>query len=254
MASYSVYLEYTADGPCLAHVLDLPGCIVRAPSPDVALEQLPQAIRVYHDWLRLHGEPTPPSDEPISVEVAGESVSTGPFEPGNTAALFLPDREPLAAEEMERYFQLLAYTRADLLALVHAPSTGTAASLPDKLLDWQPTPEAWSLRHLLRHVGNAEEWYVSRLVPPETLPAEWEHDAELPIFEFLEMERRTAIARLRQLSAEERSGVFYPSRWTDHPDEPWTARKVMRRFLEHEREHTAQAQETLAAMHSSLHP
>jgi predicted RNase H-like HicB family nuclease/uncharacterized damage-inducible protein DinB len=247
-------LEYTADSPCLAHVLDLPGCIVRAPSPDVALEQLPQAIRAYHDWLSQHGEPAPSSDEPITVEVAGESVGSGPFKPGDTAALFPPDCEPLTAAEMEQYFRLLAHTRADLLALVHTPSTGPATSLPAELLDWQPTPEAWSLRHLLRHVGNAEEWYVSRLVPPETLPAEWEDDAELPIFEFLEMERRTAITRLRQLNAEERSGVFYPTCWTDHPDEPWTARKVMRRFVEHEREHTAQAREILAAMHVSLHP
>jgi uncharacterized damage-inducible protein DinB len=134
--------------------------------------------------------------------------------------------------------------------------------LPDDILDWQADPHSFSLRGLLRHVGNAEEWYVSRLVHPETpwperrsqggLPTAWKNDEGLPIFDFLEMERRTALARLRQLTEKERSEVFFPTHWTDHSDEPWTARKVLRRFLEHEQEHTAQAREILAAWRHHL--
>jgi len=56
----------------------------------------------------------------------------------------------------------------------------------------------------------------------------------------------------RQLTEEERSGIFYPTHWTQHPEEPWTARKVLRRFLEHEREHTAQVREILAANRQHL--
>ena len=36
------------------------------------------------------------------------------------------------------------------------------------------------------------------------------------------------------------------TRWTDHPSEPWTARKALRHLLEHEREHTAHIVEVLA--------
>jgi predicted RNase H-like HicB family nuclease/uncharacterized damage-inducible protein DinB len=244
MTRYSVYLETAADGRCMAHVPGLPGCIVRAPTRDEALSRLLEAIRDCHAWLRSHGEPIPPADEPVEVEVAGESTGFGPFERGSAAALFPPDREPVTPEAIESYFRFMAYNRADLLALVR--------DLPDDVLDWQPDPQSFSLRGLLRHVGNAEEWYVSRLVPPETLPPEWEHDEDLPIFEFLEMERRTAVTRLRQLTDEERSGVFYPDRWTDHPEEPWTARKALRRFLEHEREHTAQVREILANRRAHL--
>ena len=239
MTRYPVYLEVTDDGQCMAHALDLPGCIARAPTRDEALRRLPEAIGDYHTWLRRHGEPTPPADEPIEIEVAGESTGLGPFDPGDAAALLPPDQEPITPEEMEHHFRLMAHARADLLALV--------SDLPDDLLDWQSDPRSFSLRDLLRHVGNAEEWYVSRLVAPETLPSEWKDDENLPIFEFLEMERRTAIARLRQLTDEERSGVFYPTHWTEHPDESWTARKALRRFLEHEREHTAQVREILAS-------
>ncbi len=244
MTHYSVYLEIAEDGRCMVHVPGLPGCIVRASSRDEALRRLSDVICDYHAWLRRHGEPAPPDEEPVEIEAAGESTGFGPFDPGDAAALFPPDREPFTHEEMERHFRLMAHTRADLLALAH--------DLPDDVLDWQLDPQSFSIRRLLRHVGNAEEWYVSRLVLPETLPLEWGHDEDLPIFEFLEMERRMAVARLRQLNDEERSGVFYPTHWTQHPDEPWTARKALRRFLEHEREHTAQVREILAAWRRHL--
>jgi len=244
MIRYPVYLEIADDGWCMAHVLDLPGCTVRAPSRDEALRRLPNAVRDYHGWLRRHGEPAPPEEESIEIEIAGESSGFGPFDPGDAAALFRPDHEPVNLEEMEHYFRLMAHARTDLLTLVR--------DLPDDVLDWQSDPCSFNIRRSLRHIGNAEEWYVSRLVPPETLPPEWERDEELPTFEFLEMERRTAVARLRLLTEEERCGVFYPAHWTQHPEEPWTARKALRRFLEHEREHTAQVREILAARRQHL--
>jgi uncharacterized damage-inducible protein DinB len=183
-------------------------------------------------------------DEPIEIAVAGESIGFGPFDPGDPAALFPPDQAPITREEIEGYIRLMGYARADLLALV--------SHLTDDALDWQPHPGHFTIRRVLRHIGNAEEWYVSRLVPPETLPAEWEHDEGMPIFEFLEMERRTAVERLRQLTPEEMSRVFFPAHWTKHPDEPWTVRKALRRFLEHEREHTAQIREMLVIWHRYL--
>jgi len=226
----------------MVHVLDLPGCVVRALTREEALARTPEAIGEAHAWLRRHGEVAPAAEEPIVIEVAGESVGFGPFDRRSAAALFPPDREPVTPEEMERCFRLMAYARADLLALV--------GDLLDDVLDWQPHPESFTIRVLLRHVGNAEQWYVSRLVSPETLPPEWEQDQDqiqaLPMLEFLEMERRTAVDRLRQLTDEERGTVFYPTGWTDHPQEPWTARKALRRFLEHEREHTAQVLEILS--------
>jgi len=236
MSRYPVYLEIT-DDLCLAHIPDLPGCTVRAPSRAEALARLPAATRDHLAWLRRHGEPVPPEDDPIEVEIAGESHDFGPFNPGDAAALLPPDRVPLTPEEMETYFRLMAHARADLLVLVER--------LPDELLDRQPDAESWTIRRILRHIGNAEEWYASRLVPPDTLPPEWEHDEDLPILQFLAMERRTAVDRLRRLTVEERTAVVYPTHWTDHPDEPWMARKALRRAVEHEREHTEQVQEIL---------
>lgn len=237
MTRYAVYLERAEGGLCMAHVPALPGCMVRATGRDEALGALPGAIRAYHAWLRDHGEAAPGEAEPVALEVAGEVEGTGPFDPGDAAALFPSDREPVTPEEMEAHFRLMAHARADLLAL--------AGGLCDEFLDWEPGGGCFTLRRILRHVGNAEEWYVSRLVAPESLPTEWQDDEGMPSWDFLEMERRSALDCLRALSAEERAGVFYPTAWTSHPDEAWTLRKVLRRFLEHEREHTGQVREVL---------
>lgn len=234
---YAAYLEGTEGGPWMGHILALPGCMVRAADRDEVLVALPRAIQAFHAWRRGHGEAAPGDEEPVELEVAGEVQGAGPFRPGDTAALFPPDREPVTREELEAYLRLMVHARADLVAL--------AGDLCDEFLDWEPAPGSWALRRVLRHIGNAEQWYVSRLVPPESLPPEWEDDEGLPLWEFLEMERRTAVERLRALTAEERAAVFYPIAWTDHRDEAWTLRKALRRFLEHEREHTAQAREIL---------
>jgi hypothetical protein len=165
---------------------------------------------------------------------------------GDKAALFGPDREPLSRSELETCLRYAGYSRADLLALTHR--------LPDAVLDWRPGPddphahEAMTIREILRHVGNAEEWFVSRLVHPDRLPVQWQDDAEMPILLFLEMERRTAMALLRELTDAEREDVTYPTWFTDHPDEPWTARKALRRLLEHEREHTRHIREILSSL------
>jgi len=239
MPRYRVYLEIAPGGLTMAHLPDLPGFLVRAPSPGQALEQVPEAVRSYYAWLRGHGEATPVEEEKaIEIEVAGESSGFGPFESGDAAALFPPDQAAISPEEMEHLFRRMGYSRADLLELVR--------DLPDGVRDWRPDPHTRTIRQVLRHVGNAEEWYVSRIVSPDTLPAEWEHDEAMPILEFLEMERCTAVERLRGLSQAERSEVFHLTRWTQHPEEPWTARKVLRRFLEHEREHSDEIRERLS--------
>lgn len=244
MTHYAVYLELGPAGDCLAHVPSLPGCFVRAPTRDEALAALPDVIRAYHAWLRQHGEELSDPADPSTLDVAAISAGFGPFQHGDKAALFAPDRVPMHRAELEVYLRRAAYARADLLTLVR--------DLPGQVLDWQAGADSTSIRQILRHVGNVEQWYVSRLVDPATLPPEWEHDEDMPIFAFLEMERRTALERLRRLTDQELTAICYPTRWTGHPDEPWTARKALRRMLEHEREHTDHIREVLASWRSQL--
>jgi predicted RNase H-like HicB family nuclease len=97
---YPIFLEVADDGLCMAHIPDLPGCTVRAPTREEALRQLPEAIHDYHDWLRRHGEAAPPVDQPTNVEIAQASVGFGPFNPGDAAALFEPDCRAITADRI----------------------------------------------------------------------------------------------------------------------------------------------------------
>lgn len=238
-SGYDVYLESDGGGRWMGHVLDLPGCFVRAENRELALAALPAAIGEYHDWLRRHGEEADLRAKPGTLNVAETVEGVGPFEPGDKAALFAPEQRPLGREEMARMLRFAGYNRADLLALVRP--------LPADIREWRPNPDAMSINGILRHIGNAEQWYVSRLVEPDTLPEQWANDEDMPLFEFLEMTRHTATACLRQLSDEELSRVVVPQHFADQPDEPWTARKALRRLLEHEREHTGHIRGILAA-------
>ncbi|MDQ3549369.1 MAG: type II toxin-antitoxin system HicB family antitoxin [Chloroflexota bacterium] len=250
MTRYDVYLEVGEGGVSMAHVLQLPGCAAGGDSLDDALANVVDAIADYYDWLGRHADPSHDGTSAITIELAEITRGVGPFQRGDKAAIFGPDREPLSRDELETCLRYAGYSRLDLLAQTR--------DLPENVLDWRPGPDdphahdAMTVREILRHVGNAEEWFVSRLVSPERLPVEWQDDTHLPIFNFLAMQRRTATKLLRELNDDEREAVLYPTWFTDHADEPWTARKALRRLLEHEREHTRHIRELLAVRHHNM--
>ncbi len=240
MAEFEVFLEGDAEGDCMAHVLDLPGCFAAASSKRQALERLPEAIQAYYGDLIHHGEPVT-MPEQITLTVVEEQTVGGPFQPGDRAALFGPDRRLLERAEIERYLGLAAYNRADLLALVRG--------LSDTILDWRSEPGAMSIRRILKHIGRGELWFISRIMEPEGPPWDWE---TMPTRQFLNSVRDAVSERFRELSDEQLAVVTYPPRSGGDADEPWTARKALRRMLEHEREHTIHIEEILAAWRQNL--
>jgi predicted RNase H-like HicB family nuclease/uncharacterized damage-inducible protein DinB len=244
MVGYDVLLEIAEDGLGMAHVAELPGLVVRGVSRDEVMAALPVAIRQHVEWLRRHGEERPAAGDEIALNVVESQSGTGPFRHGDVAASFSIDGKPLSRREMEEALRRAGYSRADLLALTR--------DLPDEVLDWRPAPGEHPIRRVLRHIGNAEEWYVSRLVHPDTLPPEWRDDEAMAIFDFLEMERRTVVERFRQVSDGELGVTLYPTHFTSAPGEPWTARKAIRRFQEHELEHLEQVRQILGAWRGRL--
>jgi len=245
MPVHDVYVEVGADGECMAHVLDLPGCISRGQSQQAALDGVPAAIIRYQGWLERHGERLDATEtESITVRVVETIEGPVPFRHGDRAALFQPDQIPVQPEDIERYLRLSGYARADLLCATRGA--------PPAILRWKLDAGAMSIQEILRHVGNTEQWYVSRLVSRDSLPPEWEHDHALPLHTFLRMERRTAHHCLHQMSDRARAEVVFPTAWTTHPDEPWTARKALRRTVEHELEHTEHVREVLRSWRVQL--
>lgn len=234
--AYQVFLEVGADGRAMAHVPALPGCVAVAPTRDEVLTATLAAIERYVGWLVDHGEAV--MMQAADIELAAESCGSGPFDPGDKAALLPPDREPVRHEEMTTWFRWMRYSRDDLLGMIR--------NVPDEVLSESYT-EGWSIDTILRHIGGAEVWYVTRIDEDWRFDGYEEHRTSDTAVGWLERTRMAAVARLSRLSATERSCVFCPSAYTHHSDEEWTARKVFRRFLEHEGEHRAQIEANLAA-------
>ncbi len=64
---YRVVIERDEDGVFIAEVPRLPGCISQGRSREEALRNIREAIEVYIESLKLHGEPLPP---PLDEEVS----------------------------------------------------------------------------------------------------------------------------------------------------------------------------------------
>ncbi len=67
---YRVILEQDEDGVYAAQVPALPACISQGASRDEAIKNIHEAIEVYLESLKEHGEPIPPSISEEVIEVA----------------------------------------------------------------------------------------------------------------------------------------------------------------------------------------
>ena len=213
-----------------AWVLDLPGCIAGGRDLDEVAEQLPLVIADYLGWLRRHGEPFEWDQGWEIAERVGATQLIG----GD--ACFAAEREPMSASDIESAVARLGHARGDLL--------GALNGVPDAILDWVPpmsafdafdawAPEVRTIRGLMGHVLQFEIYYRDGL----------RDGSAAGIFESAgdpAAEQALTAARLRALSDEETGRVFRPLRPGQPQPEEWTARKMLRRMLSHERAHTAE--------------
>lgn len=231
-----LYVEVDASGHAMAHALELVGCFDYGLSKDEAVAKMPEAIREYLAWTRKHGEPLTVL-KPITVEVMETVRGTCPRNSGDAAALFKPEKQPASDELIETTIRRMGYAREDLLELVRG--------LPDEVMDWKQEERMRPIREILAHVARCDCWYVTRLTdedPPKSEPPK-------DVFLYLKQYRESAVKRLLGLPEKLRAGVYHPKKNTKHPEEPWTARKVLRRYVEHEREHIENVQQRLVEYH-----
>jgi predicted RNase H-like HicB family nuclease len=218
-----------------AFVPECPGCWVFGRTPERALEKVKAAIEEWFEWLKLHGEKIPTEASKFAVEV-GEilRVSYNPVEAGKPEPLFWSEVAPIKSKDIARTIRLLGYSRSDLLNLV--------SSLGNEILDWQPPSKPRTIRNTLKHVGFVEWWYITRL--DVELPTKFPKD----VFNLLNHTRKMVIDYLQNFPGEKRRGVFQPKKDVGRKAKIcnlWTARKVLRRLVDHERLHTKYIEKVL---------
>jgi len=203
------------DGRWIAHVPDLPGCFSTHRDRDVAIKGVPASIESYTLWCQRHGLRISGLAGPMMVS---EVIRAWTYEDEyEVNAFFASDRPPVISEELDEFRRLLEMTGQDLLAAIDG--------LAQEHLTKEFTGERWSILGILRHVANANLWYLDRLglaLPQAQLPEE--------VLPRLQAVRAHLMASLPALSS--RTGVVALS------GEMWSARKVLRRTLWHERDHT----------------
>jgi hypothetical protein len=199
-------------------VFELPGCYSTGKTRAEAISQAGASIAGYQRWLGQHCLDRAFEDPYIDVHVA-EVYEAEETKLGTVAhAFFEDDRALLTAVDIGAAHCLLASTRDDLLALVRRiPPAKRVEPIHEKRFT--------SIDDILKHVGGTEWWYLDRLelvFPKSELPDE-------PL-ERLEKVRAHLLDCLPDLVGDER--ITSPDR------EGWSARKLIRRALWHERDHT----------------
>lgn len=230
---YHLLCEIGPDGSTQIFIQELPGCYSRSPTLDEAVAKAPLKIREFLDWLRGQGEDIAESDYDIETEISEIVRGNWPVNLGDSQALFKADLRPLERKEVERCIRFIRYAREDFMNLY--------SSTPKDAKEWKPdqtTPR--NIKRIAEHVADVDLFYLERLRARRSM--DW------PLG-FLEASNELAIMRLSNLSEDEMNctvSQHNPGGWTGTTEpEGWTARKVLRRFVWHERLHTATARKLL---------
>jgi len=221
-------VENNNEGRSIAWALEHPGCFAYGMSVDAALSNLKGSLDKYAGWI-LHHEPRTWLSFAVDdvdfivdgiwdVYYINDNMEKVNEATGYSVESFFPyDWKPLEAIDIEHGLKLLAWSREDLLKTVKGLS-------PEKL-EATYMGERWSINGILGHTGGAEWWYLDRLglaCPREQVPDEPRKRLDLvrPLL-------NAALPRLEGVvKAVGVDGEF------------WSPRKLLRRALWHERDHT----------------
>lgn len=198
---FTASLETFGDESCLGWVHELPGCAVRVRHRTEIERALAAEIR------RFLAEADEPVPEHIELAIASEAESPDAG-PEATCALIAPDRLPLHPLALARIAHRLALSRERLLARLDAPG-GDAPALRDEA----------------RHVALMELILATRVF--DTASAAGLRD-------FLAWTRGIAMDRLSNAAGTDTGAVIGGGE-----TEAWTAAKVARRLVWHERLHSS---------------
>lgn len=224
---FRVGVENNNEGRSIAWALEHPGCFAYGNDADEARTNVTQAARAYAAWIAHHGDPWLDEEVEVVVEETFDVYFINPtFDRGEQGkgtymveSFFLYDWKPLQPHEIERALKLLAWSRADILSVVQGLSG-------EKLAQTYPG-ERWGIDGILQHIGGGEWFYQERIGYP--FP-EREEDLPSDPFEQLKVVREHFNALLPTME-----GIH---KVVGQEGELWSPRKMLRRALWHERDHT----------------
>lgn len=196
----------------LLYAGSLPGAYTRGESLETALRKMNREAISYLRWT---GAPDP---ERVAVEIVQERVSSLEIRDADSDVLFESEKAPLSFEEYAQLKALALKSAEDFLALYEAVPDKTRSCLPVRQTFYGQVPRTAEQMYI--HTKSVNSYYFGEIGV--------EADNEGSIADC----RRRGFAALEAmpdfLANPVVCGCF---------DEDWTLRKVLRRFLWHDRIH-----------------
>ena len=196
----------------LLYAGSLPGAYTRGESLETALRKMDREAISYLRWT---GAPDP---ERIAVEIVQERVSSLEIRDADSDVLFESEKAPLSFEEYAQLKALALKSAEDFLALYEAVPDKTRSCLPVRQTFYGQVPR--TAEEMYIHTKSVNSYYFGEIGV--------EADNEGTI----------ADCRRRGFAALEATPDFLANPVVcGCYDEDWTLRKVLRRFLWHDRIH-----------------
>jgi hypothetical protein len=219
-------LENGMEGRSLAWALDYPGAFSYGAEGSEAVLNLPRALLEHQERVNRHAAQGQPrlelgdfdlrlveTFECYTIDANFELAKDG-YE---VDAFFRDDWRPLDRAEAVRGVELLGWCQEDLLAIVE--------ELPASKLDATYPGERWSIRGILKHVAGAEWWYLDRF----GLGGMRSDIPKDPVL---------ALKAVRKMLDKALIDLAGASLVTGKDGELWSPRKLLRRAVWHELDHT----------------
>jgi len=216
----------------IAWMLEHPGCYAYGGNEQESRANSINAIREYAKWIGKREPSWFPAD--VDIETHVEQIWTDYDVDKNFDRIekdgytvdpfFEHDWKPLTATNIECALKLLAWSHADLLAILE--------KLTPEQWTTKKESERWNIAGIVNHIGGAEWWYLDRL--GLAFPR-----AEVPK---APLER---MMKVRNFMNEVLPTLKDVNQVAGMDGELWSPRKVLRRALWHERDHTEHIQKLL---------
>ena len=203
--------EHNGDDTLL-YAVDYIGAYTRGESLEIAKAKMPGEIVSYLKWL---GEDT---SDTIEVVIVGEKASDLAIKDADSDVLFESEKAPLTADEYEKLKALALKSAKDFLALYDSIPDKSATAIAERKTFYGQVPR--TADEMYMHTKNVNEYYFAEI--------EVDADNGGTIYE----------CRKRGFEALEVKPDFLVNAVIEGSyGEEWSIRKVLRRFVWHDRIH-----------------
>ena len=196
----------------LLYAAELPGAYARGHSPEAALAKMEAEVRSYRNWAGL------PMPETFGISVAEEVPSALNIADADSDVLFETEKAPLTEAEYTRLKALTLKSAADFHRLYEAIPDKNRSASPARATFYGQVPR--TAEEMYVHTRSVNAYYFGEI--------DVDSDNEGTIWE----------CRTRGFAALEQQPDFLQNPVIEGSyGEQWSLRKVLRRFIWHDRIH-----------------